>query len=296
MGFNELTRVLERVGHPRTAEFRAVADDYRACILRGLRLAAQSREPVRLNDGTYVPYVPGYLESVGHEDRMWYAAVVDGALEGILDSGIIPPGDPMGDWVLSNLEDNLFVMAPNLADEAYYLGHGCAYIRRDEAPQAIYTLYSVLASHMARQTLTTFEHRSWGAGRVYDLTPWPMGYYTRLLTGMLCDDGADELLYGRATPRAWLDPGQEIRVERLQTQFGPTSFCLRADSRRVTGSVDLPTRYQPAAGRLRLRVNGTVTGVKLNGQSVPVDTATGTVALPRGTPHVEVEATVLRRP
>ena len=296
MGFDELTRVLERVGHPRAAEFRAVADDYRACILRGLRLAAQTREPVRLNDGTYVPYVPGYLESVGHEDRMWYAAVVDGALEGILDSGIIPPGDPMEDWVLGNLEDNLFVMAPNLADEAWYLGHGCAYVRRDEPQQAIYTLYSVLASHMARQTLTTFEHRSWGAGRVYDLSPWPMGHYTRLLAGMLCDDEADELFYGRATPRAWLDPGRAVRVERLQTRFGPTSFFLRANSGRVTGALDLPTRYPPSAIRLRLRVNGTVTGVKLNGRPVPVDTATGTMALPGGVSHIEVEATVARRP
>ena len=42
MGFNELTRLLERIGHPRAGEFRAEADDYRACILRGLRRADQS--------------------------------------------------------------------------------------------------------------------------------------------------------------------------------------------------------------------------------------------------------------
>jgi hypothetical protein len=58
MGFDELTRRLERIGHPRSAEFRAVAEDYRQCILRGLRQATRRHEPVRLNDGTYVPYVP----------------------------------------------------------------------------------------------------------------------------------------------------------------------------------------------------------------------------------------------
>ena len=150
MGFDELTRLLERIGHPRAREFRAVDDDYRVCILRGLRRAISRREPVRLNDGTFVPFVPGYLESTGHEENMWYAAVVDGGLEGILDSGVMPPGEPIEDWVLGNLEDNLFVIAPNLADEAYFLGHGCAYLRRDQPQHAIYTLFSVTASHMSR--------------------------------------------------------------------------------------------------------------------------------------------------
>lgn len=224
---------------------------------------------------------------------MWYAAVVDGALEGILDSGIIPEGDPLEDWVLGNLEDNLLVIAPNLADEAYFLGHACAYLRRDAPQQAIYTLYSVLASHMARQTLTTFEHRSWGERRVYELTPWPMGYYTRLLSGMLCDDEGDELFFGRATPRAWLNPGKEIRVEGLQTRLGPTSFTLRGSEDRVTGTIDLPTRYSPSRARLRLRVNGALGEVKLNGQTVAID-GSGTVALPDGAERVEVEAKVVR--
>ncbi len=297
MGFDELTRLLEKIGHPRAAEFRAVADDYRACILRGLRHAVRRREPVRLNDGTFIPYVPGYLESEGHEETMWYAAVVDGALEGILDSGIVPPGDPLEDWVCSNLEDNLFVMAPNLADEAYFLGHGCAYLRRNQPQQAIYTFYSVIASHMSRQTLTTFEHRSWGAGRVYDLAPWPMGYYTRMLAGMLVwDEEDDTLVYGRATPRAWLDPGQQIRVERLQTRFGPTSMTLAATHDRIRGDIDLPQRSPPQSIRLQLRVNGQVTSVQLNGQPAIYDVATESVALPTGVSRVHVDAAIQRGP
>jgi hypothetical protein len=288
MGFHELTRLLERIGHPRAREFRAIADDYRACILRGLRRAAGRREPVRLNDGTYIPYVPGYLESTGHEETMWYAAVVDGGLEGILDSGILPPGEPMEDWVFGNLEDNLFVMAPNLADEAYFLGHGCAYLRRDQPKQAIYTFYSVMASHMARPTLTTFEHRSWGANRVYDLAPWPMGYYTRMLAGILCYDEEEELAYCRATPRAWLEPGKRICVQRLQTRFGPTSFVLNAERDRIHGYIELPTRHLSKGVRLRLAVDGTIRSVNLNGKHAPFDPATSEVALPIGTRRVEI--------
>jgi hypothetical protein len=295
MGFAELTRLLERIGHPRAAEFRAVADDYRACILRGLRQATCRREPVRLCDGTFVPYVPGYLESAGHEETMWYAAVVDGALEGILDSGIMPPGEALEDWVLANLEDNLLVMAPNLADEAYFLGHGCAYLRRDQPQQAIYTLYSVIASHMSRQTLTTFEHRSWGAGRVYDLAPWPMGYYTRMLSGMLVwDEEDDALVYCRATPRAWLDPGKRIRVERLQTRFGPTSMTLTAHRDRIEGEIALPQRAPPETIRLRLRANGRITSLRLNGQPATYDAVTESLTLPAAAHRVQVDATIER--
>lgn len=296
MGFNEVVNLLERIGDARGPEFRRVADDYRRSVLRGLRLAARDREPVRLNDGTFVPYVPGYLESEGHEETMWYAAVVDGALEGILDSGIVPPDDPLEDWVLGNLEDNLFVAAPNLADEGHFLGHGCGYLRRDQPEHAIYTLYSTLATQMARQTMTTYEHRSWGERRVYELAPWPMGYYTRMLAGMLCYDEGDELVYCRATPRKWLDPGGKIRVERLQTRFGPTSFSLTAAGDRVVGSIDLPTRYRPGVVKLRLRLDGRVDWVKLDGRPATFDGKTETVTIPRDGQHVRIEAGVERDP
>ncbi|MHC4404910.1 MAG: hypothetical protein ACYTG0_35130 [Planctomycetota bacterium] len=294
MGFNEVVNVLERIGDPRAAEFRRVADDYRRSVLRGLRRAARAREPVRLNDGTFVPYVPGYLESEGHEETMWYAAVVDGALEGILDSGIVPLGDPLEDWVLGNLEDNLFVMAPNLADEGHFLGHGCGYLRRDQPEHAVYTFYSALATQMARQTMTTYEHRSWGARRIYELAPWPMGYFTRMLAGMLCYDEGDELVYCLATPREWLDPDRQIRVDRLQTRFGPTSFALTATQDRVVGTIDLPTRYRPRAAKLRLRLEGRVVRVTLNGQPASIDAATATVTLPPEEQHVVFEAEVAR--
>jgi hypothetical protein len=155
--------------------------------------------------------------------------------------------------VLANLEDNLFVLAPNLADEGHYIGQYFAYLRRDQPKQAIYTFYSLLASECSRQTLTTVEERSWGANRVFDLAPWAFGYYTRVLAGMLADDEGEELFYCRATPRKWLDPGQTVRFEKLQTCFGPTSLTLTGKEDRVEGVIEPPTRYPASAVKLRLR-------------------------------------------
>lgn len=295
MGFNELVNVLERIGHPRAAEFREVADDYRQAILRGLRASTGRREPVRLRDGTFVPYVPGYLDSEGHETDVWYAGLVDTALEAVPDSGVVPPGDPLEDWLLRNLEDNLLVAAPNLADEGHYLGHALGYLRRDRPKPAIYTFYSLLATQAARQTRTPYEHRSWGDRRVYELNPWALGYYTRLLSGMLCYDEGKELTYCRATPRAWLDAGKSIRVADLQTRFGPTSFTLAAEADRIVGELSPPTRYPPAQIKLRLRVDGRLASVELNGQPSRFDPATGDVAIPTGAERVELIARVARR-
>jgi len=289
MGFQEVVRALERIDHPRAREFRRIADDYRRSIVRGLRLAARQREPVRLNDGTYVPYVPGYLESEGHEEKMWYAAVVDGGLVGLLQSGVAAPGDPLENWALANCEDNLFVMAPNLADEGHFAGHAACYLRRDEPELAVYTFYSLLATQSDRQTLTTFEHRSWGQNRIYDLTPWALHYYGSTLLSMLCHDEPDELVYCRAAPRAWLAPGNEIRVERLQTRYGPTSFRLQAAQDGVRGWIDLPTRYPPKAVWLRLRTPGRLTSARVDGKPADFDPATGTIRVPTGKQRVEVE-------
>jgi hypothetical protein len=127
---------------------------------------------------------------------------------------------------------------------------------------------------------------------VWDLTPWPLGYYTRMLAGMLCYDEGDELMYGRATPRAWLEPGKSIRVERLQTRFGPTSFALTAGEDGVTGFIELPARRRPREALLRLRLNGTVEALRLNGRAAPFDGETGTARLPRRAGRVAVEARV----
>jgi len=294
MGFNELTRLLERMGHPRAAEFRREADDYRACILRGLRVASRRHTPVRLNDGTWVPYVPSYLESTSHIEDPWYDAVVDAGLLGTLDCGVLPDGEPMTRWITANLEDNLFCVAPNLADEPFYIGHAIDYVRRDRPEMAVYTFYSLLSSGVARETGITFETRSWGVARVWDLAPWAMGYTTRLLTGMLCYSEGDGIEYCRAAPKAWLDPGKRIRIEGLQTQFGPTSLVLEAARDRITGTIDVPSRHPLAHASLRLRVNGRVTSIRLNGKPAVFEKETGLVRLPAAGGRVTIEARVRR--
>jgi hypothetical protein len=67
------------------------------------------------------------------------------------------------------------------------------------------------------------------------------------------DDGA--LLIGQAIPRAWLQDGKVIEVQRAPTYFGPMSFTMRSESARgiITAEVSLSQRRLPGALLVRFR-------------------------------------------
>jgi hypothetical protein len=46
----------------------------------------------------------------------------------------------------------------------------------------------------------------------------------------------------RGAPRAWLEPGKQIRVSRLPTYFGPVSFQITGEQNGIRAKVDAPPR------------------------------------------------------
>jgi hypothetical protein len=71
------------------------------------------------------------------------------------------------------------------------------------------------------------------------------------------DDGRpDTLRLLFATPRAWLQDGQRIRVERAPTAFGEVSLDIASHlaTGTVTAKVSLPFRDRPAHTLLRIRL------------------------------------------
>jgi hypothetical protein len=168
-GMEFMTQVLESIRHPRAAEFRKEVNEYRATIQDGMRRAAAERPLVRLNDDTWVPYLPAYLEKTSGqmESTDWYAAVVDGPwAAGMLDTHLFPTGAPENDWLINFFEDSYSPMNPSLPDEPLWATTATHYLERDQVNNFLYTFYSQSTTTMERQTLTTYEHRSWGKKRV----------------------------------------------------------------------------------------------------------------------------------
>jgi hypothetical protein len=48
----------------------------------------------------------------------------------------------------------------------------------------------------------------------------------------------------RNSPSAWLQPGNQIRIERAQTYFGPMGFQIRAAGSSIEADIELPVRNQ----------------------------------------------------
>jgi len=271
-GMEFMTQVLESIQHPRASEFRAETDDYRRYIQHGMRRAAGERPLVRLSDDTWVPYLPSYLEKVPGqmESTRWYAGVVDtGWMGGLLDTRVFPLGSPENDWVLNFFEDSYSPMNPSLPDEPQWATSTTHYLHKDLVKNFLYTFYSQSTVTMARQTLTTYEHRSWGRRRAFELTPWAAGYWTRNFTDMLCRTVNDELWLLQATPRRWLADGEETEVRNLQTEFGAISYTVHSNlsSGRVQAEISLPERNPARKVRLRFRIpeKRKMTSVTVNG-------------------------------
>lgn len=300
-GLDRMTAVLRETSHPRAAEFQAEADDYRLCIQDGERRAAAGHRLRRLNDGTWVPYLPAFLDSTGDEmdARSKYANVADCAWAwGILDTQIYPAGSPESRWVVNLWEDSYSPLNPGLCDEPFTTGPMNLHLHEDRISNFLYAFYSQSANTLDRDTLTTFEHYSWGQKRAFELTGWAAGYWTANFTSMLCRTVGRELWLLQATPRRWLEDGESIAVERLQTEFGPISFSVRSHlaSGRIEAEVRPPARQPPDKLKLRLRApkGHRLHEVTVNGRPwTGFDPAAEWIILPAGAAPVRIEARYL---
>jgi len=91
--------------------------------------------------------------------------------------------------------------------------------------------------------------------------------YAIMLRHMLAHEQGDELHLLEAVPDWWLAEGEEIRVERLPTHFGPMNLVVRGTGRGVRVEFDPPKRNPPARIVLRLPVSRPLDG-ELDGVEV----------------------------
>ncbi len=91
--------------------------------------------------------------------------------------------------------------------------------------------------------------------------------YAVMLRHMLLHERGDELELLAAVPDWWLGKGQEIRVLRAPTHFGPMSLTVRGTAEGVKVELDPPKRCPPARIVLHLpksrRLIGSIEGVEV---------------------------------
>lgn len=270
-GFRAAAGVLGEIDHPEAARLAQEAEAFNRDLKAGFYEACARSPVVRLRDGRWVPHFPAHQERRGR-DFGWLREVLEGASH-LVYCGIIPPDDPAALWILEDYEDNLFLsdqygyQADDFERQWFDIGGFSMqsnlllfpplYLWRDEPKHYLRAYFNAFTSAFFPDTVQMCEHA------LPDLQHWRGDHFkssdeansNSWLRLMLLAEHGDELVIGQAVPRAWLEHGQRISVQRAATHFGETSFEVH--SAVATGSIFVrlqpPRRNPPRRIRLRLR-------------------------------------------
>jgi hypothetical protein len=277
-GLRDMAIVLDHIGDTEQAEKLAkTAAEYRKIIL-----AAVDKAMDRSIDPPFMPIALGeetvHDPTTGTRLGSYWNLVVSQ----VLFSGIFPPSSRAPADILRYIQTRGGLcmgmircqsvrgawMNVQQIDDLYTTRYVQALLERDEPDRALVTFYGKLAQGMTRDTFIDGESSGIEPldkfGRQMGLPPNSAAnaHFLLMLRYMLVQDydlddngRADTLRLCFATPRRWLEDGQEILVERAPTQFGEVSFRIKSDLKhnRVAAEIDLPPRA-PAHISLRLRL------------------------------------------
>lgn len=283
LGLKKSAQILEEIDPENAKRIAADAADYLAAIRRALKESVAISPVTRLRDGSSVPSVPpfpglrGFRNDIRDIPDSGYGAgyIYDVELGPfhLLKSEVLEPNDHETTWMLNYLEDRFFLESVLPPEESklpldelstdwfnqggfarlqpYYLHYQEGYLRRDEIPQFLRGFYNTLAASSDPHTLTFRESLNEGEPH----KTHEEGWFFQQLRFMLAMEKGNSLCLAWGTPRAWLEHGKRISVNRAVTYFGELSYSVESfsDQARIEAMVKPPRRNPPGDLYLRLR-------------------------------------------
>ena len=317
-----MAELLAGVDPGASRQLAAEAEAYRRDLIAALDRSITLTPVVAVRDGTYhsfipfAPYVRGFASGAwgwrrcqGHVGAIYWDTV-QSADPLISPAGLLSPTDPRVQGHLDVLEDRLLLENPKIRDRTpgfdperdwfahaswqYQCGlerHANIHLAADDVPCFLRSWLNQYAVDIMPGEYTFREHTTGGPpDKLFEES----AFLERFRMMLVMEDGG-ALWLARATPRAWLAPGQRIAVRNAPTAFGPVDYEIISDVDHgaITATVTLPSRQAPKAVLLRLRHP---TGAPMRSATVDgkpwhdFDVASETVRLTglRGTVRVEV--------
>lgn len=303
--------VLGQIGHPEADRLRKDAQDYAVDIMASVREAVANCPVVALKDGTWIPFVPPRSHVHTHRKEGWIREGLYSSIH-LLEGELLKPLDLMVDWILQELEDNIFLSAEsgyNVADmESAFFDYGgfnlqpclcpnaTAHLRRDEIPQFIRVFWNTFWASYYPDTVCFAEwvkYFGMGGGPLYK-TPDECKF-VQFMRNMLVYEEGDELRIGMAVPREWMTDGKRVLHKGGSTFFGKIDLEItsRVSEGKMVAYLNLPSRNPAASAVLRFRhpESKPIARVTINGdEHKDFDAARELITLPTSSGAMEVVA------
>lgn len=282
LGVKRMAELLTLIDPQGGAELGAEAEAYRKDLAVSIDRSIALTPVVAVRDGTYhsfipfAPYVRGFAAGAwgwrrcqGHVGAIYWDTV-QSADPLISPSGLMSPLDRRVQGHLDVLEDRLLLENTKVnartpgydpdkdwfshASWQYQCGlerHANIHLAADDAPNFIRSMLNQYAVDIMPGEYTFREHTTGGPpDKIYEESC----FLERLRHMLVMEDG-DSLWLARATPRAWLEPGEKIAVKNAPTHFGVIAYTIvsGADRGTISATVELPSRETPKSIILRLR-------------------------------------------
>ncbi len=260
LGMARVGEMLAQVDPAESVKWRQEAGALKEDI-RNAFYEVMGRSPVvPLANGTWCPTVPPWVEYRGPlalfaDGGKWFthgAMVSRDSLLGplyLIFQEILDPRELASTFLL-NFHNDLMTTRNVAFSQPYYSRHPISHLRRGEVKPFLKAYYNTMASLADRQTYTFWEHYFGASPHKTHEESWFL-MDTRWMLYLERGTGID-LLSG--VPRAYLENGKRIELNKVATYFGPLS--LRVDSNLDQGfiqaTVECPGGHKPDFVELRL--------------------------------------------
>jgi hypothetical protein len=261
VGMQRVGEMLAELNPKAAKRWTAEAAAWRADIRKSVELVMSESPVIPLGDGTWTLTCPAWAEGRGPA-----ALHVDGsssnshATIGCRDSllgplylilqEVVDANEWMGECLLKSHHE-LFTLRNAGFSQPYYCRHDLAHLRRGEPAAFLKTYFNQVASLADRQTYTFWEHFFGASPHKTHEEAWFL-MQTRWMLWL--EDGTTLRLLS-AVPRAWLEHGQEIKLEKVASYFGKFSLTVR--SQVQSGRIEAEVKFHESGrkpGKVVLRL------------------------------------------
>lgn len=282
LGLERMVRVLPAVD-PEYAEYLAPkVEKYRSDIIKAVKQAFAVAPLIPTGDGTWVPALSGWPESVGANSLyvnggawMTHGIIASrDALNGPLSlslTHILPWDSPEMTMMLAGNQCP-FTMRNAAMSQPYYSRHDYAHLMRNEVKLYLKTFYNQVAALQDRSCLTFWEHLYCCSTHKTHEEAW----FLMQLRWMLFVENGNSLELFKAAPRAWFDETAEpVNFSGMCSHWGKLSCQVKWCGNRLRCRVE--SEREPEKMVIRLPHPQGKRAVKVSGGAYEAASETVTV-------------------